>query len=488
MTNTAIASTQQAGQGDAVILGNNSQPAGNTLLQIGARKQQQNAQEKLLNQKQKQDNATKFYQNLAGLKERIWDADLGRATEKVNELVNKAIDYQKKGINPFDPQNMGAYMDLYGDVEKLQLFQEASKSAEQQYLKGYTSINNDKLGVFDHNKSITALESYKNYEPLERAKLTIDLPLAPYNSIALTDKTLGDTMNLITQNAKVLNDAGLVADANDAVLKNKPAFMESALGLHQTAIQQGRITPEQVLKDASDYFDANIKKALYDPTKDEDQAFAKAKQADLNADRARRFKLASEKFQFAKSLQEIKSTEVDDLFKSISEGLPVSSMALANQTIQNPKTGELVITGAFTPIKNKNNEVVGVNIETFKEVEENGVKKIVKQGNITSPILDSKKNPVYSTTQIYKSAFATSSKNKAPVTNYTVNETGDFELIEKDQKQVGAKQTQSEKTSKSTTKVDNGGTVTYSINGKTGTIPKSQEAAFKKKYPNAKKM
>ena len=31
MTNTAIASTQKAGEGDAVILGNNSQPAINTI-------------------------------------------------------------------------------------------------------------------------------------------------------------------------------------------------------------------------------------------------------------------------------------------------------------------------------------------------------------------------------------------------------------------------------------------------------------------------
>ena len=35
---------------------------------------------------------------------------------------------------------------------------------------------------------------------------------------------------------------------------------------------------------------------------------------------------------------------------------------------------------------------------------------------------------------------------------------------------------------------NNSGMVTYSVNGKVGTIPKSQEAAFKKKYPNAKKM
>ena len=32
MTNTAIASTQRAGEGDAVILGNNSQPVINTIL------------------------------------------------------------------------------------------------------------------------------------------------------------------------------------------------------------------------------------------------------------------------------------------------------------------------------------------------------------------------------------------------------------------------------------------------------------------------
>ena len=74
-------------------------------------------------------------------------------------------------------------------------------------------------------------------------------------------------MKLITANAKVLNDKGLVTEANDAVLKNKPAFIQSALGLHTAAIQQGRITPEKVMQDASDYFDANIRTALYNPKK-----------------------------------------------------------------------------------------------------------------------------------------------------------------------------------------------------------------------------
>lgn len=100
MTNTAIASTQRAGEGDAVILGNNSQPVINTILQIGERNKQGAAQSKLLNDKQKQENATKFYQNLAGLKSKIWDADLPRATEKIDNLITKAIDFQKKELIP----------------------------------------------------------------------------------------------------------------------------------------------------------------------------------------------------------------------------------------------------------------------------------------------------------------------------------------------------------------------------------------------------
>ena len=166
MTNTAIASTQRAGEGDAVILGNNSQPVINTILKIGERNKQGAAQSKLLKDKQKQENATKFYQNLAGLKSKIWDADLPRATEKIDNLITKAIDYQKKGINPFDPQNMGAYIDLYGDIEKLQLFQEASKSSEQQYLKAFQSLNSDKTELYDKGKGITALQEYRNLTPL----------------------------------------------------------------------------------------------------------------------------------------------------------------------------------------------------------------------------------------------------------------------------------------------------------------------------------
>ena len=452
MTNTAIASTQRAGEGDAVILGNNSQPVINTILKIGERNKQGAAQSKLLNDKQKQENATKFYQNLAGLKSKIWDADLPRATEKIDNLITKAIDYQKKGINPFDPQNMGAYIDLYGDIEKLQLFQEASKSSEQQYLKAFQSLNSDKTELYDKGKGITALQEYRNLDPLERLKLTIDLPKAAYNSIVGTDKALGDTMKLITANAKVLNDKGLVTEANDAVLKNKPAFLQSALSLHTSAIKEGRITAEQVLKDAGDYFDANIRTALHDPTVDENQKLAKVKEANLQADRKRRADLAQQKFQFMKSMSEVKSPEVDDLFLSIQEGLPVSSMALANQTIQHPTTGEIVVTGAFKPIKNKLGKVTGISIEIFTEDPNTGA--LTKKGVLNSPILDKSGNPVYSTTQIYKSAFQTSTKGKTPITNYTMNEDGDFEFIEDDQKPVGGKKTSGQSTSVGTKRIN----------------------------------
>lgn len=450
MTNTAIASTQRAGEGDAVILGNNSQPAINTILKIGERNKQGAAQSKLLNDKQKQENATKFYQNLAGLKSKIWDADLPRATEKIDNLITKAIDFQKKGINPFDPQNMGAYIDLYGDIEKLQLFQEASKSSEQQYLKAFQSLNSDKTELYDKGKGITALQEYRNLDPLERLKLTIDLPKAAYNSIVGTDKALGDTMKLITANAKVLNDKGLVTEANDAVLKNKPAFIQSALGLHTAAIQQGRITPEKVMQDASDYFDANIRTALYNPKKDEDQKLQEEKLQEQKRHNRATEGLNWQKFQYTKAMNEVKSTEVDDLFNSIQKGLPVSTMALSNQSIQNPKTGEMVITGAFKPVKNKEGKVVGIEIETFTE--KDGV--VTPKGSITSPIIDSKGNPVYSTSQIYKSAFATSSKSKTPVTNYTINEDGDFEFIEDDQKPVGSKKTSGQSTSVGTKSIN----------------------------------
>ena len=62
---------------------------------------------------------------------------------------------------------MGAYIDLYGDIEKLQLFQETSKSSEQQYLKAFQSLNSDKTELYDKGKGITALQEYRNLDPLE---------------------------------------------------------------------------------------------------------------------------------------------------------------------------------------------------------------------------------------------------------------------------------------------------------------------------------
>lgn len=452
MTNTAIASTQRAGEGDAVILGNNSQPVINTILQIGERNKQGAAQSKLLNDKQKQENATKFYQNLAGLKSKIWDADLLRATEKIDNLITKAIDYQKKGINPFDPQNMGAYIDLYGDIEKLQLFQEASKSAEVLYNKGIDLINKDLDHNIDQKSYFEKLTNLKKTDPLLRYNVDTEPTLAQYESITGTKKVLGSVLKDIQTNAKILNDKGLVDEINQSILDNKPKFIESALALHAPAIAKGRTTTEKVIQENSDLFDASIKEAGYDPTKVNELAFKKEQQADLNADRARRFKLASEKFQFAKSMSEVKSPEVDDLFLSIQEGLPVSSMALANQTIQHPTTGEIVVTGAFKPIKNKLGKVTGISIETFTEDPNTGA--LTKKGVLNSPILDKSGNPVYSTTQIYKSAFQTSTKGKTPITNYTINEDGDFEFIEDDQKPVGSKKTSGQSTSVGTKSIN----------------------------------
>lgn len=454
MTTTAIASTQKAGEGDATILGNNSRPIAENLLAQASQQAKAKAAGDLLKQKGIQENQTKFFQNLGGLKEKVWMQDIPEITGDVNALIDKAVQMQKSGINPFDPNNGSAYTELWGDIEKLQAKQEASKSAELRFNNALSTLDKDKGNDLDIMKTKVILDAGAGKKIMERTTEDFNVAYAPVDfskKLKEVDKIVLPQLKM----AKSYYDQNQVDVANKAIEDMKLMIPDFVTGLYSREIAQGRTTPEEALQRATEYVNTLTQDASLDPTKVNELAFKKEQQADLNADRARRFKLASEKFQFAKSLQEIKSTEVDDLFKSISEGLPVSSMALANQTIQNPKTGELVITGAFTPIKNKNNEVVGVNIETFKEVEENGVKKIVKQGNITSPILDSKKNPVYSTTQIYKSAFATSSKNKAPVTNYTVNETGDFELIEKDQKQVGSKQTQSEKTSKSTTTVNN---------------------------------
>ena len=124
----------------------------------------------------------------------------------------------------------------------------------------------------------------------------------------------------------------------------------------------------------------------------------------------------------------------------------------SNQTIQHPTTGEIVVTGAFKPIKNKLGKVTGISIETFTEDPNTGA--LTKKGVLNSPILDKSGNPVYSTTQIYKSAFQTSTKGKTPITNYTINEDGDFEFIEDDQKPVGSKKTSGQSTSVGTKSIN----------------------------------
>ncbi len=471
--NTAIASTQRAGEGDAVILGNNSQPVANTLLQMGGREQQLRGQQRMLNQRQAQENRTKFYQNLSGLKEKVWFADIPEVTERLNGIIDKAVTMQKNGINPFDPSNPAAYTELFGEVEKLQALQEASKSAEEKYNKAINVINNDKDGVWDKEKLLTSLANFKNIGSIvDRAKVDIPYEYAPINYQQLLEKDLSKSLLQQLKVAKEYNDKGLRDEANTMIDGIKANTLVAARSYFSPFIQQGRATQEEVDKQAQEWIDKYAQKALYDKTKDEDQALAVKREARLKAEGDRRYNLANRKQSFYETQTTKKQTEIKNLFETIIAGKGFSEMAFSNLQVQDPNTGELHVTGKTKLIKDANGKVVALKTERFEVVDGQKPKKI---GDFITPLFDDEGNPTYSTSQIYQAKMKAADDTNVPVTNTTVDENGNVVDIEEEPSLVGTTTKKGSGGSTSTTNANSGGSSGKEI--KESDIPAKAKAA-----------
>lgn len=499
MAGQGIVHTTQAGEGDAVIFGRESKlsPIDN-ILNLGAQKQKAKAQSALLKQKLSNDNQQGFYKQLQDIHSKVWSRDLPEITDKINDVIKYTIDAQRNGIDPFS--DAATQAEIYGRLGNIQATAGASLNDKMQYETRRKELAADQLKEQNYNldKSLTDLDKrYTGKTVADRSLLPDFKPtFNTYSVIPALDKVMGDNVKEVFKSAKVYSDAGNVKDANAMLEAAKQPFIQTALQQAASMIAIGRTTPEAVAQEASDYWDSQKKTALYDPLKVNTLELARTKEANLQAYRARLIDLASKKFQFTKSMSEIKNTEVDDLFNSIIGGLPVNTSALAGQDIRNPKTNEIVKTGTFEPIRDGNGKITGIKIATYKAVTNPETQEVTLQpaGYINSPLVSKEGKPIYSTSQIYQSKFANSVKSKTPATNYFLNDNNEFEIIDENQQTVGARKTNSEgnsgstydKTVKPAPKKEE--TVTYVLNGKSGVIPKSQEAAFIKKYPKAKKM
>lgn len=279
MGNISIASTQKAGEGDAFILDN----AGATrnigiLSRLKMAEDERNQQEKQVKQKQDYDTQKQFIDNLSSINTLgIRSADLPVINSDIEGLLKTVNDAKMQGKSPFDMSNVQEYMQLQSKLGQIQTKVDASKTWQKQLIAAEQALKQDKEGKLDYGKTMEAIKQGYTNPFDDMVGYNVEPVLAKYSVEPLTDKTYGDNLKFLAGNAKVLQDQGLVDQANDAIQKGKTAFIQSALGLHNAAISQGRITPEAAAEQLSTYFDATVRPLLYDPTTDEKQKLEKDK-------------------------------------------------------------------------------------------------------------------------------------------------------------------------------------------------------------------
>ena len=425
IADTPIASTQQAGTGDAVIFKRSTNLSPIDMINSAAKEKQASAasakQEKLkLAFGAKKD----FYKNLQDLNGKIWYKDSAEYLDHIDKgILAKVRDYELKGIDPFSDNN--AMADINTEIAKLEALASASKSAEVNYNQLQKTVA-AKPGEYDLAASYAAAEDYAQPGILQRAPKNIQPVLVPLRFGEILDKYLGDNVRSQLKIAKEYTDIGEVAKANEVIQKMKEETLKTAMSIGNPYVEQGRMNPTQLVDFADKFIGQWQGEAFYNPNKDEDQAIIKARDANTAADRLRRYNLNADKFRYAKSMSEIKDTEVDDLFRAIADGLPVNTSSLAGQYVVDG-SGNTVKTGAFTPNKNAKGQVVSITYDTYTFDPATGQPtSTTPTGKITTPLVDSKNNYIFSTSPIYQSKFASAGKMKTPATSYTTDENGNY--------------------------------------------------------------
>lgn len=350
----AIASTQKAGEGDAFLLDGLSNPL-SVLQGINKQNQQAKQQEKILKSKQDYDTQKAFYDNLSSVNTLgMRTVDLPIVTNGIDDIIKYTNDLKMQGKNPLDINNVQEYMQLQGKLGKMQATVDASKTLQKQLTALERTLASDKTGMFDPIKGYKLVQTGYS-EPLERmAGASFELPLAEYNLIPQLDKVTGDNLKTLFNSAKILQNKGAVEDVNKMLGAGKQAYIQSAISLATPAINQGRITTDKVIQDATDYFDYNAKTAVYDDNKDQDQ------------------KLQEDKFDWQKTYQRQVLSQND------------KKIAIAQQKANQSSTVPMNLDALFEAAANGNQNAVDIINDAQGE---DGLKilKVVKGDGVAHP-------------------------------------------------------------------------------------------------------
>ena len=496
--NISLGSTQKAGEGDAFIYDNSGANRNiGILAQQNAQEKQQKAAAETQKKKQDYDTQKAFYDNLSAVNTLgMRTIDLPVVTDGIDDILKYTNDLKMQGKNPLDINNVQEYMQLQGKLSKMQATVDASKTLQKQLTALDKTLATDKTGMFDQIKGYKLVQAGYSNPLADMQGASFELPLAEYNLIPQLDKVTGDNLKTLFASAKVLNDKGAVDDVNKMLGAGKQSYIQSAISLATPAINQGRITTDKVIQDATDYFDYNAKTAVYNSNKDEDQVLARDKFT-LD-DWFKRQKVAQgwEKIDLQKKAVAKTDTNLEQMFIDIAAGK--GSTSLFNNK---PNFEEMATDDNGQPLLDKNDKP----IPTVYGNVTNRAASIAGEKGFLIEI----KNPTTGKVQGTKFIKTEDANGNSVITQTSAYQNlqdymtkGGYRYVGASGIQTGANKSSNTTNNSTTTQGNLGGplqkpvkkqattspkTITFIDNGTEYNIPSDKVDAFMKSKPNAKR-
>lgn len=431
MTNNAIASTQKTGEGDAFLFDNSG--ATRNIGILAKQKAQEAAREQQAKQqkdKQDYDTEKQFYDGLSDIKLDLYEKDVPFINGKIDDIIKKVADEKMAGRNPFDISNSDAYVEIRGELGKLQAWAAGSKATKAKVRDLQTALYQDKSGVFDKDKTQAALDAYTAYELPERISLDIQPVQAPFNGQAFLTKNLTPTIlksSLPLQ--KVYTDKTAQAEAQAQLDNLKVQYTPV---VDQFLLSTGRYKPEEIPEQRDIYLESLHLKALYDDKQDVSEAFKAQKQAEDLAIKKARLALARDKFDFSKTVKETTPTYAfEELGRTITGG--GSSAVFENTPYEDTDLGIPDGAGGYIyPIISKieksevNPDKSITAVVTLKkpQLSKDGKSVEFVDHILKVPAFDKIGNPVYQNSKLYADIQKNAVKNNISYANISGQEVG----------------------------------------------------------------
>lgn len=318
--------TQQKGQGTAFVYKplSNVNPLDrlyNTVLQ----QQQNKIKQKIEGDKIRIEAGKDLRNQTLKVFDKLRAADIPLAQQYINELFEE-VNSHPNFSDPMSPDFQKAQEKL----AQLNVFansSEALKKSEDDASNKWNTRSDEfdpkSKELLDLLKTKTTLEvasdtTLQSYLTLNPRKLSLEEALNESKIMSEFQKTMNYYKPLV--NDKNLKD-NINKEIDEVIVPNALLNVYSHLqGMRNSGRIDPNITDTELQNFAQQTIDANKKSIFYDPTKDQDQALAKQKEANLDAYRKKQLKIAQQRanayeknVDFATSIQDFGSNEFVDL-------------------------------------------------------------------------------------------------------------------------------------------------------------------------------